>query len=64
MISNRIQIVFPKLINASQISFAPNRHITDNIVFVQELVHSMRKKTGGKFMALKIDLQKAYDKLR
>lgn len=39
--------------------------ITDNIVVMQELIHSMRKKQGRKgWMLLKIDLKKVYDRLR
>lgn len=38
---------------------------TDNIILVQEIVHSMKstKKRKG-FMAIKIDLEKAYDRVR
>lgn len=37
----------------------------DNIVTVQEAVHSMRRKKGRKgWMMLKLDLEKAYDRIR
>lgn len=46
-------------------SFVPGRHSSDNITIVQEVIHTMRKKKGKKgFMAIKIDLEKAYDKLK
>lgn len=40
------------------------RHVTDNIIVAQELVHSMKKMRGhnGAF-ALKLDMSKAYDRL-
>ena len=42
--------------------FAPCRHITEKKD--QEAVHSMRCKTGKKaFMAVKVDFEKAYDRL-
>ncbi|KAH9788525.1 reverse transcriptase domain-containing protein [Citrus sinensis] len=44
--------------------FVPGRHIIDNIVVAQEVVHSMRRKTGKRgLMAIKVDLEKAYDRL-
>lgn len=37
----------------------------DNIVVVQEAVHSMRRKKGRRgWMLLKLDLEKAYDRIR
>lgn len=40
------------------------RHITDNIVIAQEAIHSMRKRTGKNgIMALKVDLEKVYDRV-
>ena len=38
--------------------------MTENIVIAQEVVHSMPKKTGAiGFMPIKVDLEKAYDRL-
>ncbi|KAH9791596.1 putative ribonuclease H protein [Citrus sinensis] len=56
--------LMPILIGPQQTSFVLGRHITDNIVIAQEVIHSMRKKAGKKgFMAIKVDLEKAYDRL-
>ncbi|XP_074301475.1 uncharacterized protein LOC141632870 [Silene latifolia] len=64
MIVNRLKPVLSTLISPMQCSFVPKRQITDNIIIVQEILHSMRNKKGKKgFMALKLDLEKAYDKL-
>ncbi|KAH9666643.1 putative ribonuclease H protein [Citrus sinensis] len=64
IIANRLQALLPKLIGPHQTSFVPGRHIVDNIVIAQEVVHSMRKKTGKRgLMAIKVDLEKAYDRL-
>ena len=55
----------PKLIGPAQASFIPGRVSTDNIIVVQEAVHSMRRKKGRKgWMLLKLDLEKAYDRIR
>mgnify|MGYP003361698220 CR=1 FL=1 len=45
-------------------SFIPGRGTTDNIVVVQEAIHSFANKTGKVgHMILKIDLEKAYDRI-
>ncbi|CAN1120865.1 Transposon TX1 uncharacterized 149 kDa protein [Linum perenne] len=63
-IANRIKSVMQGLTHPSQTSFVPGRHITDNIIMVQEVVHSLRTWRGKKrFMVIKLDLAKAYDKI-
>ncbi|XP_061348098.1 uncharacterized protein LOC133293538 [Gastrolobium bilobum] len=48
----------------AQSSFEPQRHIQDIIIIVQELIHSIRRMQGKKcFMVIKVDLEKAYDRL-
>lgn len=65
VIINRIKPLLPMLISNTQASFVPGRQITDNIVIVQEVIHTMRRKQGNKgLMAIKIDFEKAYDRLR
>ena len=42
----------------------PGRRGVDNAIVVQEIIHTMGRAKGNVgFMALKIDLEKAYDKL-
>jgi len=61
----RLKGVMTKLIGPAQSSFIPGRLSAGNIVVVQEAVHSMRRKKGRKgWMLLKLDLEKAYDRLR
>lgn len=61
----RLKQLMPKLIGPSKASFIPGRLSSDNIVIVQEAVHSMRRKKGRKgWMLLKLDLEKAYDRIR
>ena len=48
----------------TQSSFVPGRQIVDNIIINLEVLHSMRKRKIGKgFMTMKIDLEKAYDRI-
>ncbi|KAG7579199.1 hypothetical protein ISN45_Aa03g033600 [Arabidopsis thaliana x Arabidopsis arenosa] len=61
----RLKPVMAKLIGPAQSSFIPGRLSIDNIVVVQEAVHSMKRKKGRKgWMLLKLDLEKAYDRIR
>ena len=53
-----------KVISLLQIAFFPSQKGTDNAIIVQELIHSISRSKGKeRFMAIKIDLEKAYDKL-
>lgn len=65
MLVNRIKHYLPDLIGEEQSSFVPGHQISDNIVMVQEVVHSIRLKKGlVSWMAIKVDLEKAYDRVR
>ncbi|KAI5350169.1 hypothetical protein L3X38_003060 [Prunus dulcis] len=56
--------ILPKLISHSQVRFVPGRHITGNILLAQELMHKYKIVKGKKcFVAWKIDMSKAYDRL-
>ena len=64
IIVNRIRPVLGNLISPMQTAFVPGRRGTDNAIIVQELIHSISKAKGKEgYMAIKIDLEKAYDKL-
>ena len=60
----RIRPILPRFISPSQSAFIPGCWIAENQVIVQELIHSfkIRKIKSGQ-MAIKIDLQKAYDRV-
>lgn len=58
----RMKELMTRLIGPAQSSFIPGRLSSDNIVVVQEMVHSMKRKEGRiGWMLLKLDLEKAYD---
>lgn len=43
----------------TQYSFVPGRHITDNIVIAQEIIHLMKRNKGSKgWIAIKVDIKK------
>ncbi|RHN82372.1 putative RNA-directed DNA polymerase [Medicago truncatula] len=64
VIVNRIKPLLDGIISPYQSSFIPGRSIHHNIIVAQEMVHSMARMKGNKmFMSIKIDLEKAYDRI-
>ncbi|KAL6134809.1 hypothetical protein ACLB2K_067037 [Fragaria x ananassa] len=64
IIVDRIRPMLKKLISPNQVSFVPGRKISDNIMIAQEILHKCKNAKGTKgFMAWKVDLSKAYDRL-
>ena len=60
----RLRPYLDKLISPLQTAFVPGRKGMDNAIIVQEIVHTLSKKKGKVgYMAIKVDLEKAYDKL-
>lgn len=61
---SRLRPLLPNLISPCQSTFIPDRWIVENQLIVQELMHSFkRRKVKGRFVAVKVDLQKAYDRV-
>ena len=60
----RLRPFLEKLISPLQAAFVPGRKGINNAIIVQEIVHTLSKKKGKVgYMAIKVDLEKAYDKL-
>ena len=65
IVVKRLRPFLPKLISPLQTAFVPRRMGLDNMIIAQELIHTMTLKKGKtRFMATKIDLEKAYDRLK
>ena len=63
-LTNRLKEIMPCITSPHQSSFIPECQITDNIVIYQEVLYSMRTKgKGNGFMLIKVDLEKAYDRI-
>lgn len=63
--ANRLKLVLPHAISLSQSAFVLGTQIFDNVIVAFELLHSLQGKNNGTkgFMALKLDINKAYDKV-
>jgi hypothetical protein len=63
LLANRINPLLGKLISESQGGFVKGRHIMDNIILVQEAMHSskFRKEKG---MLIKLDMANAFDRVK
>lgn len=54
----------PKLVGHHQSSFIKGRLAVDNIVVAKEIIHSLHSKRSRKCgMVVKVDLEKAYDRI-
>jgi hypothetical protein len=63
LLANRIKPLLGKLISDSQGGFVKGRHILDNVIQVQEAMHSsnLRKEKG---MLIKLDMANAFDRVK
>jgi len=63
VIANRIKPLLHKLISPNQSGFVEKRQMIDNIILVQEAIHSSRGR-GDQGMIIKIDMANAFNKVR
>lgn len=65
VLTNRLKKVVSKVISQNQSAFVTGCQISDNILVVHESLLSMKQGNdeGINFMALKLDMAKAYDRV-
>ena len=66
VLANRLKKIMFDIISPTQSAFIPGRLITDNILAAYETFHTMQTRLGGKkgFMVVKLDMSKAYDRVK
>eukprot|EP00253_Pinus_taeda_P007045 PITA_07045 len=62
ILANRLKKILPSLISENQGGFVPKRQITDNVILIQEAIHSSlaRNERG---MIIKLDMANAFDRV-
>lgn len=65
VLANRMKPMLDKVVSPNQSAFIPGRLISDNIMVSFEVLHYLKRKRIGKdgFMAVKLDMSKAYDRV-
>lgn len=65
VLANRLKIILPDIISPNQSAFIPSRLITDNVLIAFESFHTLSTRNLGKkkYMALKVDKSKTYNRV-
>ena len=66
VLANRLKLILPQIIPPTHNAFVPGRLITDNVLVAYETLHAMHIRRKGKkgVLALKLDVNKAYDRVK
>jgi hypothetical protein len=65
VLANQLKKILPIIVALTQSAFIPGRLILDNVLATYEALHTMHTRMWGKkgFMAVKLDMSKAYDRM-
>lgn len=61
----RLKDILSHVVSENQAAYITGRHISDNVLLANEVFHSLkaRERCARSYMAVKIDISKAYDRL-
>eukprot|EP00253_Pinus_taeda_P023626 PITA_23626 len=62
LLANRIKPLLPRIVSSAQGGFVEGRHILDNVIQVQETIHSSKQRKE-KGMLIKLDMANAFDRV-
>lgn len=65
VLANRLQGIIGKCIDIAQSAFVLGRLISNNVLVAYEILHTYQQKWTGRkgYMAMKLDMRKAYDRV-
>jgi hypothetical protein len=65
VMADRLKVILPNIISPNQSPFIPERLISNNVLTAFETLHTMHSRMYGKvgYMAVKLDMSKAYDQV-
>ncbi|KAM1082644.1 hypothetical protein ACFX15_020744 [Malus domestica] len=66
VLANRFKVILLVIISPTQSAFVPGRNITDNVILASELSNLISKRWRGSngLLSLKLDISKAYDRIK
>lgn len=62
VLTNRLALIIGRLVSEHQTAFIIGRYILESVITAHEVIHSVHS-SGQKGMVLKIDYEKAYDRV-
>ncbi|VFQ73314.1 unnamed protein product [Cuscuta campestris] len=63
-IASRLSTLLPLIISEEQAAYVPRREILDQILITKEMVQHINRKVNGGNLIVKLDMAKAFDKLK
>jgi len=63
LVHDRMEVLLPRLISQNQSEFVKGRNITENVLLAQEIVTDIRLRSKPDNVIIKLDMEKAYDRV-